>query len=360
MQAVRFHGIKDLRVEKLPVPECGKGQVRVKPAWCGICGSDLHEYLGGPNICPTTPHPLTGEKVPLTFGHEFSGIVESIGEGVTKFKTGDRVCVQPIIYDGTCGACHEGLINCCYSGGFIGLSGWGGGLSEYVVAPEASIYKVPDNVSLEVAALVEPLAVGWHAVNVSTFQPGQSALILGSGPIGLSTILALKARGGNGLIIVSEVSSQRKSFAKSFGADVILDPTSDDIVARCLELCDNQGVHVVFDCAGVQAGLDQAVQAVRARGTVVNVAIWEKPCSINPNLFCFKERRYQGVATYQAGDFQAVLDAISSGSMKPEGMITKKIKFDEVVEEGFQALIKDKDRQVKILVEAGGADVVGK
>jgi len=206
-------------------------------------------------------------------------------------------------------------------------------------------------------ALVEPLAVGWHAVNISSYKPGQTALILGSGPIGLSTILALKAR-GPGRIIVSEVSSQRKKFAASFGADVILDPTKDDIVARCLELCDGQGVHVVFDCAGVQAGLDQAVLAVRARGDIVNIALWEKPCSITPNLFNFKERRYLGVATYQEGDFQQVLNAIASGDMKPEGMITKRIRLDEVLEEGFEALINDKENQVKILVEAGAAQGV--
>jgi len=120
MQALRFHGMKDLRLEQISVPNCGAGQVGIKPVWCGICGSDLHEYIGGANLCPTTPHPITGEKVPLTFGHEFSGIVDAVGEGVSKFKPGDRVCVQPIIYDGTCGACKEGLINCCYSGGFIG------------------------------------------------------------------------------------------------------------------------------------------------------------------------------------------------------------------------------------------------
>lgn len=205
---------------------------------------------------------------------------------------------------------------------------------------------------MEIAALVEPLAVGWHSVNISPYKPGMTALVLGGGPIGLSVIQALKAR-GEGTVIVSEISSKRKEFAKQFGADVIIDPSKEDLVKRCKELCDNQGVHVAFDCAGVQVGLDQAVQAVRARGTVVNIAIWEKNCSITPNLFNFKERSYMGVATYQGGDFEEVLRAISEGRIKPEGMITKKIKLDEVVEEGFSALIKDKENQVKILVAPG-------
>lgn len=130
MKAVRFHGKEDLRLESIPEPECGAGQIKVKPAWCGICGSDLHEYMGGPSLCPTTPHPITGEQVPLTFGHEFSGVIEEIGEGVSdKFAVGDRVCIQPIIYDGECGACKEGYINCCYKNGFVGLSGKHSGLN---------------------------------------------------------------------------------------------------------------------------------------------------------------------------------------------------------------------------------------
>lgn len=123
MKAVRFHGQKDLRYEDIPIPQTGKGQVKIRPAWVGIRNVDLHEYLGGPGLCPTTPHPITGETVPLTFGHEFSGIIEEVGEGVSDWVVGDRVSVQPIIYDGTCGACRNNLHNCCYSNGFIGLSG---------------------------------------------------------------------------------------------------------------------------------------------------------------------------------------------------------------------------------------------
>jgi 2-desacetyl-2-hydroxyethyl bacteriochlorophyllide A dehydrogenase len=189
-------------------------------------------------------------------------------------------------------------------------------------------------------ALVEPLSVGWHAVAISPYQSGDSALVLGGGPIGLSVIQALKARGCEN-IIVSEVSSMRKQYASDFGAHHILDPTKDDIVARCRELCDGKGVHMVFDAAGVQAALNQAVKAVRARGTVVNIALWEKPFELQPNDMIFRERKWIGVATYQKGDFQEVLAAISSGRMKNvENMITKRIGLDEVVEQGFRALVK--------------------
>lgn len=125
MNAVRFHGQKDLRFEQIPVPETKPGWVKIKPKFCGICGTDLHEFLGGANLIPEAghPHPITGETLPLTIGHEFSGIVEEVGEGVTHVKKGDRVCIQPTIYEGNCRACKRDLVNCCDKNGFIGLSG---------------------------------------------------------------------------------------------------------------------------------------------------------------------------------------------------------------------------------------------
>lgn len=158
MRAVRFHGQDDLRVEDVPEPQCEPGKIKIKPAWCGICGTDIHEFMDGANLCPTTPHPITGETVPLTFGHEFSGVIEEVGEGCKpdKWKLGDRVVVQPIIYDGECGACVDGLINCCAKNGFTGLSGYGGGLADHIVVPEYQVYHIPDNVGLDVAGEPSP------------------------------------------------------------------------------------------------------------------------------------------------------------------------------------------------------------
>ncbi|KAH6710828.1 hypothetical protein BKA61DRAFT_612491 [Leptodontidium sp. MPI-SDFR-AT-0119] len=351
MRAMRFHGQKDIRLDQILIPNCGKGQVKVKPAFVGICGTDLHEYLGGASLIPSAhPHPITGEKVPLTLGHEFSGTVVEVGEGVTTHEVGDRVCVQPIIFDGTCGACVDGYINCCYSNGFIGLSGCGGGLSDFMVCPATSAIHLPSSIPMEIGALIEPLSVAWHAVKVSPFKPGDSVLVVGGGPIGLAVIQALRAKGA-GKIIVSEVSPRRKQFSTEFGADHVLDPTKVDVVTEVRKLCDGQGVHVGFDAAGVQSGMTAAINALRAHGTLVNIAVWEKPVPIFPNDLVFKEKHYMGVATFVAGDFAEVLDAIVSGAIKPSKMITKKVKLEDTLTEGFQTLINDKDNHVKVLVE---------
>ncbi|KAL9008218.1 MAG: hypothetical protein Q9173_006634 [Seirophora scorigena] len=352
MKAVRFHGKGDIRLDDVEVPTCGKGQVKVDRIHEYAHGKrpHLHEYLGGANIMPTTPHPITKEKIPLTLGHEFSGVIEEVGDDITDLQIGQRVSVQPIIYDGTCGACRDGLINCCDNNGFIGLSGWGGGLSEHVVVPRAAIYEIPDSVSIKIGALAEPISVAWHSIDISPLKKGDKTLVLGGGPIGLAVIQCLKARGVE-TIIASEVSARRKEFAKQFGAHHVIDPTQEDIVARVREICGGVGADVAFDAAGVQAGLDQALKAVRAQGTMVNIAIWEKPVQLQMNDIVFRERKYIGTTTFVAGDFRKVLDAIASGSLQPEAMITRVIKMDEVEEKGFKALIEEKDKHVKILVE---------
>lgn len=296
MKAVRFHGKRDIRLDTIAAPKVGPGKVKIAPKFCGICGSDLHEYLGGANLIPKpeNPHPITNETFPLTLGHEFSGIVEEVGEGVESVKPGDRVCVQPIIYDGDCRSCVRGLVNCCDQNGFVGLSGWGGGLCETMVVPDSCVKQLPDNVSLEEGALVEPLAVGWHAVDISPFKETDSVLILGAGPIGLAVVQVLVGRGCKN-IIVTEVSSKRREFATQFGAHHTIDPINEDVVARVEELTGGLGADVAFDAAGAQAALDTAFNALKARGTLVNIAVWEKRANLAMNGLVFRERGYMGV-----------------------------------------------------------------
>lgn len=238
-------------------------------------------------------------------------------------------------------------------------------MSEHIVLPQDSVKKLPDNISLEVGALVEPLAVGWHAVSISPYKPGDRVLVLGGGPIGLAVVQALVARSCD-TIIVSEISPRRKEFAKEFGAHHVIDPTKDDVVAEVQRLTHGEGADIVFDAAGVQIGVDTAIPSIKARGTLVNIAVWEKRATLNMNALVFRERAYMGVACYALGDFEQVIDAISTGrtvlemmtetltivgKLNPERMITRKIKMEEIEEKGFNALVNDKDNHVKILVD---------
>ena len=162
------------------------------------------------------------------------------------------------------------------------------------------------------AALVEPLAVAWHAVKNSPFTSSSSILVMGGGPIGLAVVQVLKARNAR-TVIVSEVSSRRKEFAKQLGADHVLDPTKDDVARRSKELCNGQAPDIVFDAAGVQASLDQAIKAVKANGTVINIALWGRGATIRPDELVFGEKTYRGSLTYIKGDFKEVIQAISEG-----------------------------------------------
>lgn len=347
---------------------------QVAPAFVGICGTDIHEYLGGPTFAPTEPHPVTGETIPIGFGHEFSGVVAEVGENITDLKAGQNVVVQPTVCCWKCGACEVGAENACDKGGFIGLSGGGGGMSDFVVVPRYAVMNLPPNVPLEVGALVEPLAVGWHAVSASPIEPGDRCLVMGGGPIGLAVIQALKARKA-GLIITAEISGQRQKFATKFGADHIINPAKEDVVKKSREYCSgfngkpDTGPDLVFDCAGVPASLTAACTAVRSRGTVVNVAIWEKEVPFNPNMLVFREGRYVAVLGYQKPDFEYVVSALASGAIQPAAMITKKIKLQDLVQEGMycscsflqhqtdschqgiMTLVTDKDNHVKILID---------
>ncbi|KAI1081837.1 GroES-like protein [Whalleya microplaca] len=353
MRALRYHGIHDLRVDyDVPEPECGDDQIKVKPAFVGICGTDLHEY-NSPTFVPTKehPHPITKETMPVVLGHEFSGTVLEIGSKVkTELKVGDRVAVQPTISCFECGPCQDGYLNCCDKAGFIGLSGRGGGLSDAVCVGGDFVFKLADSTSLEIGALVEPLAIAWHAVEASQVKPGDDALVIGAGPIGLGVIQCLKAQGAN-QVFVAEVATERQNFAKHFGATDIFDPRVDDVVAKCKELTGGRGPQVALDCAGLAATVKSACLSVRARGRVINTAICEKELLFQPNNVIFGEKTYSGVLGYQHKDYQGVINAIGKGDMKPEKMITGKISIDRVVEDGFQPLIHDKNNHVKILVD---------
>lgn len=345
MKALRWHNQKDVRLEDIDEPVIKPNQVKMKVKWCGICGSDLHEYLGGPIFIPVdNPHPLTGEVAPVTMGHEFSGEVVEIGPEVKDYQVGDRVVVEPIF--ATHG--HQGAYNLDKQMGFLGLAGGGGGLSEYVAVDEELLFKLPDSLSYEQGALVEPSAVALYAVRSSKVKAGDKVAVFGCGPIGLLVIEALKAAGATEIYAV-ELSPERQAKAEELGA-IVVDPSKVDDTVEEIRRLTNGGVEVAFEVTGVPVVLRQAIQSTDIGGETMIVSIWEKPAEIMPNDIVIQERSIKGIIGYR-DVFPQVLSLMEKGYFSAEKLVTKKIKLDEVVEEGFESLIKEKN-QVKILVQS--------
>lgn len=353
MKAAVFHGQKDIRLEEVPEPEVREGNIKVKVDWCGICGTDLHEYLAGPIFIPPTgsPHPLTGDTLPLTLGHEFAGEVVEVGDGSAEVNTGDRVAIEPVFRCGECAACQRGATNLCSKLGFYGLMGGGGGLSEFAVVPSYMIHRLPEGLTTEQGALAEPIAVGLRAVRRAGFEEGQSAVVFGAGPIGAVTVQCLKAMGA-GQIMVAEVSETRKEKAREIGADVVIDPTEEDVVERVSELTDGEGAEHSFDAAGIQQTLQTAMHSTRKGGTVTIISIWEGPVELNPNDIVMSELNVGGTICYTPEDFADTIAMLKDGSIETEGIITERIPLSDVVEGGFEELVDHKDRHVKILVRS--------
>lgn len=284
----------------------------------------------------------------------FSGTIVELGNNVNtgKFKVGQNVVIEPVVscMETSCGPCLAGTRNVCSHMTFIGIGGWGGGLSEYVSVKEEFVHLLPDGVSLEVGALMEPLSIVWHAANRANVSlAGTKVLIIGAGPIGLLLLKVVQARGAS-WIGVSEPALQRRNSAQKFGASAAYDPLSTDVVAAVKEATNGHGADVVFDCAGIQASINTAIAAVRARGTVVNVAVWEKIAAVDLNAMGSKE--FTLTSTNGADRVHAdLLKAVGDGTLTGlEELITKKIALEDVVDEGVKCLLAEKDTQIKILV----------
>jgi len=347
MKAAVWHGEKDIRVEDVELRPLKENEVKVKVAWAGICGSDLHEYQEGPVFIPVgEENEFTGEKAPLTMGHEFAGVIEEVGSKVTKYKAGDRVVINPTI---TRGIKPDEFDR--YDGyAFIGLHS-NGGFAAYANIPENNIYRVPDSLSLEEAALVEPSAVAVQAVKDSGLRFGDTVAIFGAGPIGLLTIVAARAAGAS-RIVVADLSQTRLDLAKKAGATDIINSGEKDAVQTIRDLVPG-GVDVSFEVAGVAPTFKQALDATKARGIVDVISIFARPIEWNPMQLTNTGVSVTASIVYTKKTFQQTINLIASGQLKPQDVVTSHIQLEEIVEKGFEALTKDKS-QAKILVKLSG------
>jgi (R,R)-butanediol dehydrogenase/meso-butanediol dehydrogenase/diacetyl reductase len=352
MRALRFHGARDIRLDDVGEPAIEPAKVKLRVHWCGICGSDLHEYLAGPIMTPTpeTPHVLTGESMPLTMGHEFAGEVIEVGEGVDGREVGDLVAVEPLLFCGECHFCLTGHYNVCPKFGAIGVVGGGGAFAEFIVVPDHLVHQLPDGVTTEEAAVAEPICVGWHAVGRSAMARGESALIIGAGPIGIGILIALKARGVGFVSVADMTTGIRKQTALAFGADAFIDAGSQSVPAAVREQTAGLGADIVFETAGVQASLDDAIDAARPGGRLVSMAVWEGPATFDMNGLLLKELAIVPSIAY-ANEYAEVLAAIGDGRIAGvERMVSKRIPLDDVIHGGFEELVEHRADHVKILV----------
>ncbi|QPG75637.1 hypothetical protein FOA43_002994 [Brettanomyces nanus] len=372
MRGLLYYGRKDVRYsEDAPEPMVkNDSDVKIKIAYCGICGTDLHEYLDGPIFFPKNgaKDKISGMKLPLVEGHELSGTVVEVGNGVKNVKVGDRVvveasghCSDKARYKGSvkqvkeyCNSCKKGMPNICRDMNFLGLGVAPGGFGEYIVYGADHVLKVPSSIPIDVAALVEPISVAWHAVENSNFKPGQTALVLGGGPIGLAAILALKGHKA-GKIVCSEPAKLRRDFAEKLGAEVFNPMEHKNINADLKALVpENEGFHASFDCSGVPATFATSIEALSSGGTAVNVAIWaDKPIQYRPMALSFEEKHATGSMGYLVKDFEDVLDAMDKGLIPIESarmLITGKVPLANTIDVAYKNLIEHKESNVKILV----------
>lgn len=355
MRAARYYGNHDIRIDEIDEPAVGAGQVGVKVAWCGVCGTDLHEYLDGPIFCPQPghQHPISGESLPVTLGHEFSGIVYELGEGVTDLEVGQHVVVEPyIISDDVDTSKSSANYHLSKDMNFIGLAGGGGGLGEKVAVKRRWVHPISADVPLDQAALIEPLSVGYHAAEKAGAKSGDVAFVAGAGPIGLLTGAVLKALGCT--VIMSELSELRRAKALETGvADYAFDPREIDVPAKVAELTDGLGADIGFECTSVQPALDALLEGVKPQGVIVIVSIWGHPASLDVQKVVLKEIDIRGTIAY-VNSHPKTIELVESGKVDLAPFITGRIGLDGLIDEGFDTLINHNETAVKILVSPSG------
>ncbi|MFI0409893.1 2,3-butanediol dehydrogenase [Actinomadura sp. 3N508] len=336
MRAAVWYGARDVRVEDVAVGAPGRGEVAVTVAYCGICGSDLHEYADGPHGIPVgEPHPESGRAAPLTLGHEFSGTVAEVGPDVTGFRPGDRVAVEPHYRCGDCARCLAGEYNLCRHFGFAGLMG-DGGLAERAVVPSYMLHRLPDGISLKQAAVFEPAAVALHGIRRSGLRDGETVAVVGLGPIGL-LVVQLAVRYGAGRVIACDPSPTRRALASRLGAAEAVDagqlpPGTAD---------------VAFEAVGAERTVHDCLDATRRGGRVVLLGLGGIT-AVDAFAMVKNEHSIIGSVGYRDCHPELIRLAAEEG-MDFTSIVTSVVPLDDVVRGGFETLMNTME-EIKVLV----------
>jgi (R,R)-butanediol dehydrogenase/meso-butanediol dehydrogenase/diacetyl reductase len=340
MRAGVYRGIRAVAVEEVAEPELSSRDVILAVRACGICGSDLHAYVEG------VPEVVVGQIM----GHEFSGEVVAVGTEVEGVAPGDRVAGLPVLACGACPRCHGGKSSLCdnWLGRSIGF-GLPGAFAEQVRIPDAvagkNVFRLPDGLGYAAGALAEPTAVAVRAVDQAGIAPDQTAVVLGLGTIGLQIAQVLLARGVAAIVGVNR-SALRRATAAKLGVPAI--DGGDDLPERVRAALGGRDADVVFEATGSPALVQGALETVRPGGTIVMVALYERPGEIVPTLITVKEPTIRGSSTYMPGQFAEAVELLASGRVASEPLITQRHRLEELPL-AFEKQL-DRETTVKVMI----------
>jgi L-iditol 2-dehydrogenase len=342
MKALLLTRYKEMELADLPVPEIGPEDVLVRVKSCGICGSDIHGYDGS-----------TGRRIPpLVMGHEAAGVIVNAGSAVTGFKEGDRVTFDSTVSCGRCHFCRRGEINLCDHREVLGVSCGdyrrNGAFAEYVAVPSRIVYKLPDTLSFDHAALIEAVSIAVHAVNITPVSLAASAVVVGSGMIGLLVIQALKLAGCSRVIAV-DIDDSRLSLARSLGAWAAVNAQSADVPAFVRERTEGRGADVALEVVGATQPVETAVLSVRKGGSVTLVGNLSPRIELPLQSVVTRQIRLQGSCA-SCGEYPACIELLASGAIKADPLISAKAPLEEGVA-WFDRLYNHEIHAMKVILK---------
>ncbi|MDY7094843.1 MAG: alcohol dehydrogenase catalytic domain-containing protein [Acidobacteriota bacterium] len=346
MKAGILYGARDIRVGEIPTPTIQPDEILVQSKAAGICGTDLHIYLGEFEA---------RVDYPVIQGHELGGVVAEVGSEVRGFAVGDRVTADPVISCHHCTACRSGQINACRTLKLLGID-LAGGYGEYVAAPASHVYRLPDSVPMTHSPMVEMYALGHHILQRGEVQPGETVAILGAGKLGLSILDVLCHSASPGLTLVTDLQPFRLETARQLGADVALDIREEDPVERILELTEGVGVDCVIEAVGhyelpegQEAPLAQAVRMIRSGGRVVTTGLGEQLSPVHFKTLVLKEASIIA-SRVTRGEFPRALQMMSRGLLHPELLITEVRPLEDITR-AFAQVEAEEPQTIKIVLE---------
>lgn len=349
MKAAVIREYGRIGLEEVGKPELKDKNILVRVKYASICGSDQHIFKG-------EFHPRT--KLPLIAGHEFAGVVDAVGTGVKNFKPGEKVTVDPIIWCGQCAACMAGHYPACTSLKLVGID-LDGGFGEFVSVPESMVYRIPDHIPDEHAALVEILSIGFHAVTRAGVGENDDVLIMGSGKVGQSILHAAKTV-TRGRIFVADIIDSRLSMSSSaFPGIIAINTIKSDPVSTVMELTGGRGVDVAFEAVGHFTPVEgrfnpvrTCIKSIKGAGKVCVLGLGDEPMEILMKELIWKEARIIA-SRVSHGEFSRAIEALADGSLNPQGMITGILELENA-QKGFEMLESNPAGNLKILLKVSG------